>query len=394
MGKRWCAFAVPFSVMALASDKQAEPVKGGDTSVKSQGMAASSPVYYRLKQVKVIDQHGFERPIPAMSLLIPTDWEFQGGMKYLPPGGCGGLAQTIFRASGPDGRSMELLPEYNWQWSDDQGMVQYLQMQRGCDVMRPMPAADFLRRIAVPKMRPGARLMAVEPIPHIAQQAQELAKQAEQTSAQAGFRISVRSDIARARVQYTQQGKPAEGWVTALIFVRAWPAPTFNPMTLQQGQALYYSCSAQMYDLRAPPGQLDASEKLFEMIASTVRVDPVWQSRVTAVQSNIAAANVKGAADRSKIISKSNAEISKMIVQGHEERSKAQDKAMQKYSQALRGVETYRNPNTGETVELSNEYGHAWVNNSGEYILSSQAGFDPNVSLKTGNWTALEPVKP
>lgn len=260
--------------------------------------------------------------------------------------------------------------------------------------MRPMHAADFLRRIALPKVRPGARLVAVEPIPKIARQAQELAKQGELASAQAGFRISVRSDVARARLQYAQNGRSAEGWVTALIFTRAWPAPTFNPMTLQQGQALYYASWAQMFDLRAPSGQLDASEKLFEMIASTVRVDPVWQSRVNAVQSNIAAAQVKGAADRSAIISKSNAEISKMIVQGHQERSKAHDRAMENYSQALRGVETYRNPNTGETFELSNQYGHAWVNNQNEYILSDQESFDPNVALKTGNWTALERTKP
>jgi len=64
------------------------------------------------------------------------------------------------------------------------------------------------------------------------------------------------------------------------------------------------------------------------------------------------------------------------------------------YSQYMRGVETYQNPSTGETVDLDNNYGHAWVNNRGEYMLSDQAGFDPNaVPGKTQNWTQLQHVK-
>jgi hypothetical protein len=57
----------------------------------------------------------------------------------------------------------------------------------------------------------------------------------------------------------------------------------------------------------------------------------------------------------------------------------------------MRGVETYRNPATGETVELSNLYGNAWVNNRGEYLLSDQAGFDPSVTFKE-DWKPLEHV--
>ena len=377
-----------------AGTGQANAEPGKPQNSPSAGAAAGGArgSYYRLKKVQVIDQYGFERPMPALSLLIPTDWQFQGGIQYLQ-GGCG-LAQTTFRASGPDGRSIELLPEYNWQWSDDGFTVQSLRTQRGCDVMRPMAAGDFLRRIVVPKVRPGARVVGVEPIPQAAKQMQEIARQAETMSAQAGLRINVRSDVARARLQYTHDGRAVEGWVTAVMLVKAWPWPTYDVQTMRQGQALYYSSWARMFDLRAPPGQLDASEKFFQMVISTMRVEPEWESRVAAVQNNIAAAQIKGAADRSKIISKSNAEISNIIIKGHEERSKAHDRSMANYSQALRGVESYRNPNTGETFELSNQYGHAWVNNNNEYILSDQEGFDPNVSLKSGNWTALQRVKP
>lgn len=62
-------------------------------------------------------------------------------------------------------------------------------------------------------------------------------------------------------------------------------------------------------------------------------------------------------------------------------------------SQGTRGVETYRNPSTGETIDLSNQYGHAWVNNRGEYLLSDQEGLDRGVVLHE-DWKALEHVKP
>ncbi len=377
---------------ACAKDKKTDPMTALDSVPIAVAAGGSRPNYYRLKQVKVIDQHGFERPIPAMRMLIPTDWKFEGAVRYLK-GTCG-LAETTFRASGPDGRSIELFPDYNWQWSDDSFTVQSLQAGKGCDVMRPMKAADFLKRVVVPKARPSARLVAIEPIPKASQQMQQIARQEEAMSAKAGLRVSVRSDVARARLQLTLDGHAVEEWVTAVMLTRATPWGTYDVATMRQGQALYYSSWARMFELRAPQGQLDGSEKLFETIISTMQVDPVWQSRINGVQNNIAAAQIKGAADRSAIITKSNAEISKMIIQGHEQRSKSHDKAMENYSQATRGVESYRNPNNGETFELSNQYGHDWVNNNNEYILSDQEGFDPNVALKSGNWTALQRVKP
>jgi len=60
--------------------------------------------------------------------------------------------------------------------------------------------------------------------------------------------------------------------------------------------------------------------------------------------------------------------------------------------QITRGVETYRNPATGATYELSNQYGHAWVNGNNEYVLSDDPNFNPQGALN-GRWTALEHVQ-
>jgi hypothetical protein len=61
--------------------------------------------------------------------------------------------------------------------------------------------------------------------------------------------------------------------------------------------------------------------------------------------------------------------------------------------QNVRGVQTFRDPTTGRTTELNNQYDHAWLNGSNEYIISDDPNFNPNGQL-SGNWNQLQPVRP
>ena len=61
--------------------------------------------------------------------------------------------------------------------------------------------------------------------------------------------------------------------------------------------------------------------------------------------------------------------------------------------QNIRGVQTFRDPTTGKTMELSNLYDHAWLNGSNEYIMSEDPNFNPNGQL-TGQWNQLQAVRP
>ena len=205
--------------------------------------------------------------------------------------------------------------------------------------------------------------------------------------------VRIHADAARARLEYGIGGQPMEEWITAVTYAAGLPGPSYNMATGRVGQTLFYQCGGyQIFGLRAPQGQLQPKEKFLNLILSTVQADPAWQARVTRVQLNMQAADSKGAMDRSAIIAQSGRDTSDIIKQTYENRQRSQDASAEQFSQAIRGVETYRNPGSGETIELDNQYGHAWVNNSGEYILTDSPGFDPNVALK-GNWTALQHVK-
>ncbi|MGD0872451.1 MAG: hypothetical protein ABSB88_23120 [Bryobacteraceae bacterium] len=370
-----------------------------------QAAQAGTPAgFYRMKKAAVMDEHGFARPVPAWTLLIPTDWQLQGGAQWGEFSGCTtSRVVTTFKAGSADGKfGLEWYPPYYWQWSDDPGTQRNMQtgnqqkaQVRGkpCDVMPPMSAADYLRRYAVPKLRPGKQIVSIDQFPEAMQEVQQTARETEASWARTTTPVQVRADVAGARLQYVLNGQPVEEWITVIVNVTARVWPTYN-VNGGQGKAMHYDCSAySLFAMRAPRGELTGRRNFFRMILKTMKVDPNWDAQVTGVATNIAKIQQKGIADRSAIVAKNSDDINKIIKEGYEGREKMKDAAAANYSQAQRDVETFRNPTTGETMELSNLYGHAWVNDKGEYLLADHAGFDPNAVFKDAKWTALEQVK-
>lgn len=380
--------------VALREAKNSPPPSAPPTPPAPASVQAHS---YRMKMIKVVDQSGFERPLMSVSMLIPTDWESQGATTWNIKDRCNTI-QTTVHATGPDGRGVDIFPAYNWTWADDPKFLQQTYAQsvqmgtHACDVIPPMGAADYLRR-NIGKIRPNAQLVGFEPTPKLMQILQQQARQAEQSAAQYRLQQRVRPDVVRARVKYSLNGRPVEEWIIAATVITGTLGPSYNARTMQQVQAYSYSCVAYVTAERAPQGQLDASEKFFELVTSTYRVNPEWQNRVNGNAQAIQQIELKGVRDRSAIVTKNAEDIRNIQRQGYENQQKSQDHISRQFSENMRDVETYRNPTTGDTVELSNQYGHAWVNNRGEYLLSDQAGFDPSVTFKE-DWKPLEHVKP
>jgi hypothetical protein len=390
---------LPIVVLALAASL------AGAAPPSAPSAAPADPGFLRMKQVKVVDAHGFEKPIPVLTLLVPVDWTIQGGVAYDPKNACTAtLAQVGFRAASPDGRTaVELFPAAAWGWSDDALTRQFLEQDRqskaqfgmkGCEVGPPVSAREYLTRRLLPRARAGAKVLSTDVDPEAAGGAAEMVRQLEAQAARAGLQVRLRADTARVRVAWSRDGTPEEEWLTAMTFSRGMMAPTLDPRTGQMGQALSYVCGAEfLFGLSAPAGSLEATEKLFRAVVSSVRVDPEWQARVQQVQANIQAAEIKGAADRSRIIAKSAEDTRQIIAGTNQRRQEAQDRSSERWSQAMRGVETFRNPSTGETVELSNRYGNAWTNGKNEYLLSDSPSFDPG-AVSRENWTRLQAVEP
>jgi hypothetical protein len=54
------------------------------------------------------------------------------------------------------------------------------------------------------------------------------------------------------------------------------------------------------------------------------------------------------------------------------------------------GAKLYYDPNTGQNVELPSGYTQAWSTPLGEYILSDDPNFNPNIGSNQ-TWTPLAP---
>ena len=114
----------------------------------------------------------------------------------------------------------------------------------------------------------------------------------------------------------------------------------------------------------------------------------------SAVSGDIAAQQqgIANAGALSRAISRSNDAFDAALTQSWKTRQQAEDRASREFSEYIRGTENYNDPTSGHSVELPGGYDHAWANSLGEYVLSNNAGFDPN-QHSNNDWVAIDPVR-
>jgi hypothetical protein len=162
---------------------------------------------------------------------------------------------------------------------------------------------------------------------------------------------------------------------------------------------------------KAPKGTLDAQVPLFQTVMFSLRPNLKWFAALQDVSQELARMQAQAstaavsqamqqqmaAADRAIELRKRaqdhNDQISDLVMQGYQHRQATMDRVNARWDRTIRGVEVYRNADTGENVELPSGYSSAWRNKSGEYLVTGSANYDPN-SASNGAWTRLEKVNP
>jgi hypothetical protein len=91
----------------------------------------------------------------------------------------------------------------------------------------------------------------------------------------------------------------------------------------------------------------------------------------------------------SRIISQTSSQISDTMMESWQQRQAAMDRISDNFSQAIRGVDEYYNPFDERGVELPGGHGYAWCNALGEYILSDDPNFNPNIGSNL-NWQQMQ----
>jgi len=205
------------------------------------------------------------------------------------------------------------------------------------------------------------------------------------------------SDGARIRISYNLDGKQME----EDIFCVVSKVVTQTGMTLFKQENTFWTAEA-LYAFRSSAGNLDAVGQACMASVKSFRMNPQWLSACRAESQRILkmrammaqvmsqmAANQRRSLQQLGDLSHSISDASDSIMDGYFERSAAYDRMGENYSEAIRGVDSYIDPTSDFTPQLPGGYDHAWSNGLGEYIVSNDHLFDPNLN-STMNWQQLE----
>jgi hypothetical protein len=356
----------------------------------SAASPATSEHFFHMKRVQIPDPGN--KVSAAVDVMIPTSWQVQGTIRTM--GGMGGcfadMESVSIHAQSADGSVVfESMPDFTFQYADDPNTVHTMTQEgqafakggiKPCPVMPPQRAVDFLQKQIIPKFFTDKRVVSVDVYPDFNQLLRQRLGLPLNDTANQG---PTRTDAARARLEYEHDGRSFEQWVTVAEWMRLYPAGRGN---VYDGHAIL------MMSLSAPKGQLDSNEKLFELMAFNITHEPAWDGLINPMITNLYRQQQIEEAKRSQIIAQFQQHVADTINEVTANSMRGADQAAFGADQNIRGVQTFRNPQTGATFELSNLHDHAWLNGSNEYVMSDDPNFNPNGQLN-GNWTSLQPVR-
>jgi hypothetical protein len=344
--------------------------------------------YVVLERLRVMDPSGFAQPMEAYSILVPKGWKSQGGITWQVGDPC--MTEAIHNrvsVTSPDGTmALELYPAQQWEWWDDQMMLQAQMQQqqnpvfRRCPIAQPMDAAHFLQGPMATEM--GAQVVSVEPNTEVEAVMRQQAMAANRQYRQAGVNLENRPSAAIGTLRFPDgSGGVAICGINILV--------SWMPNYMTGGQSASYTCTtAQKLAVRCPAGKEAEARKLLSTVMASFRINPEWQAGVQRMVNNVAAVEQRETAKRAAIQRDAANYAADLQQRSWEERQASQDRVAEGWSQALRGVETWSDGHGG-SIELNAGYNEAWSRPDGSYILSNDPNFDPNVAFRE-NWEKLE----
>lgn len=336
-----------------------------------------------MQVAQVLDRNGFEKPMVAATKLIPAGWKVNGGVVWninAGPSGCGKNTPYVdWTATSPDGLGMiSMLPEETWT-ALNHNVAMMGQMPQRCPP-KPTETKAFILDYAQ-RYRPGSRVLDYRDVTdtlkelHSQLQPHQTDPYGNETRQWAGG--------GQALIGYQVNGREVRELIGTVVIFNQMRMPG-----LMQGEYSEIISTMVMpgFAMRMPEGQLDFDKA--EFFRESGKVNPAWQSRMqkyhaknAKIQADsnakISAINAKGAADRSKIISQTNNEISDIQMQTWRNTQESNDRGQREFREAIGGYETYNDPSTGGTVELDNTYDRAFQLNDGTNVLTNDAFFEP-----------------
>ncbi|MBC7259277.1 MAG: zinc ribbon domain-containing protein [Chloroflexi bacterium] len=365
----------------ILGEPQPKPAKP-EAPRRESGEAAQAATL-RLKTVQCMDQQGIGTE--AFRMLIPVDWVFEGGVHWLL-NNPGMPAVIAFRArNAANTEAFEAFPNISFYWTNNP-MVHMTfpigALYFGNEVRPPMGAQQMLREIVLPRYRgkmAGLQIVREEPLPQLAQQVG--------AGAQSTPGAVTSADGARVRVRYSVGAQTAEEEIYGVVEV----TQVSMPALFGSVEHIYWMAD-YLFSFRALQGALDGMAELFWTMTRSFQLNPQWYGRYMQVSQYLIQnqiQQIQHVGQLSRIISQTSSQISDTMMESWQQRQAAMDRISDNFSQAIRGVDEYYNPFDERGVELPGGHGYAWCNALGEYILSDDPNFNPNIGSNL-NWQQME----
>jgi hypothetical protein len=326
------------------------------------GVTSAQPGTVRLRPLSIVDQQvlGFE----AFRMLMPADWQAETAVVWWLPVNCAypaALRIRVFNPRGPE--EVNVFPARPFVWSP-RGIAFFPpgSFYLGNEVRPPVDASQYVRQYLIPRWRTPlaqARATGIQPLPELAE------------PVAAAFQgLSPQLSAARLSFEYEQQGRLMQEDVYMVIVALHLTPPLVNwgPYT--------------SFSFKAEKTELPQRARLFGTMVASLTPNLRWYNRYLQLVDVCTRAAIEAsnqAVLRSRIIAQTNDQINESRRQAYRNRQAAQDRVNEKFSQYLRGVDAYQNPFEGRRVEMPSGYSNVWVNRSGEYILSNNVNYNPNV---------------
>ena len=327
----------------------------------------------RLKTFTYVDQEG--TGIEAFRFLMPTDWQFEGGIKWLldRPGAPASAHFRVFNPAGTE--ALEVFPNQPFFWTDNpliQSVSPVGSRYFGNEVLPPAEALEVLKNVVIPRYRTGVADLKIVQEQALPELAKALAPPTQQAPG-----VSSSSTGAKVRLEYQQDEVPMEEEIYGVVECVFFSSPSIYGVTTNVVWTAEY-----LFALKAQKGTLDSQAPLFQTMVFSFRLNPQWFSKYIQLTEMLIQNQIRqihNIGELSRYISQTSNEISDMMMDSYNQRQAVYDRISTDFSQMIRGVDEYYDPVSQTPVELPTGYTNAWVNGLGEYVLSDNPNFNPNL---------------
>lgn len=350
----------------------------GSNPAQAGSAPATAQHGIKLKMVTHVDTQG--TGLPVFRMLLPAGWQQQGGCRWLldNPGMPATVAYQAWNPAGAE--AFEILPNINLIWNTNPwGRPPTGSRHFGAEVREPMDVRSALRTMVLPRFRgqfSRLQILKEEPFPELPQLAKSEAPLTG-GSAEGG----------KLRIQYELQGHAFEEEIYGVVEVFRAPMTTL----FGASEILVWFVD-YLFSFRAGVGKLDATAELFKVMISSFQLNPQWYAALKSVAQFLAQRQIQQIhhiGQIGQIYAQTGAEMRQQNLNDWYSRQATYDRLSTDWSRAMRGVDGFFDPHREEVVELPSGYGHAWANNLGEYILTEDPNFNPNLS-STQQWEEME----